>query len=156
MSSIDEPQARWGHGAVEVKGSIYIWGGEDSDGNPYPPSHIEVFSIHTGHWEQRNANAREIGPIGVIYSAYTTIGENLYTFSGRGEGRTYYNTLHQLNLKTMEWKKLDSQNPADAPTPRRGCTMISYGNGILVTFGGYDANYKYSNDLHLFNLQNGE
>ena len=154
MSSFYEPRARWGHGAVEVKGNVYIWGGEDSDGNPYPASLIEVFNIRTGHWEQRNA--RGVGPIGVIYSAYTTIGEKLYTFSGRGKGRTYYNTLHQLNLKTMKWKKLTSRNAADAPTPRRGCTMISYGNDKLVTFGGYDANNKYSNDLHLFNLRDSE
>ena len=154
MSSFYEPQARWGHGAVEVKGSVYIWGGEDSAGNPYPASLLEVFNIRTGHWEQRNA--RGVGPIGVIYSAYTTIGEKLYTFSGRGKGRSYYNTLHQLNLKTMKWKKLTSRNPADTPTPRRGCTMISYGNDKLVTFGGYDANDEYSNDLHLFSLRDGE
>jgi hypothetical protein len=67
---------------VEVKGSVYIWGGEDSDGNPYSASLVEVFNIRTGHWEQRNAHG--VGPIGVIYSAYTTIGEKLHTFSGRG------------------------------------------------------------------------
>lgn len=149
-----EPRARWGHGTVEVKGKVFVWGGEDADGNPYPASLVEVFDVCTGYWEQKHAHG--VGPIGVIYSAHTTIGETLYTFSGRGKGRTYYNTLHQLNLKTMKWKKLTSPNPLDAPTPRRGCTMIAYGKDCLVTFGGYDENNKYSNELHLFKLKDGK
>lgn len=154
MASLYEPRARWGHGSVEVKGKVYVWGGEDSSGNPYPASLVEVFDIRTGYWEQHNASG--VGPIGVIYSAYTTIGEKLYTFSGRGKGRTYFNTLHQLNLKTMRWKKLAYRNPSDAPAPCRGCTMIAYSKDKLVTFGGLDETGRYSNDLHLFDLRSGK
>lgn len=149
-----EPRARWGHGAVEVNRKVFVWGGEDSDGNPYPASLVEVFDVRSGYWEQQNASG--VGPVGVIYSAYTTIGEKLYTFSGRGKGRTYYNTLHQLNLKTMKWKKFTYRNPSDAPTPRRGCTMIAYSEDKLVMYGGLDENNKYSSDLHVFDLRDGK
>lgn len=148
-----EPLPRWGHGAIEVKGKIYMWGGEDKDSNPHPASLIEVFNIRTGKWEQKTAQG--VAPLGVIYSGYTTIGNKLYTFGGRGKGRTYFNSLHQLDLITMKWKKLEAKNPSQGPSARRGCSVVAYGKDMLVVFGGYTADSEFTNTVYVYQLKEG-
>ena len=63
-------------------------------------------------------------------------GHYLYTYGG-WDGQVAYNTLHQLDTTTMTWRKLEPNNPSDAPMKMSGCGMVAYGDHNLVLFGGY-------------------
>ena len=131
-----------------------MWGGENKDGKPFPASQVEVFDINTGLWEQKITHGPT--PTGVIYGGYTVIGNALYTFAGRGEGRTYFNDLHKLDLNSMGWTKLHPKNPENGPPEMRGCGMVANGKDSLVVFSGYTGTNQYTNNLYKYSLSTGK
>ena len=133
---------------VEVEGKVYTCSGWSSSGYP-SPSVIDVFDPETGFWHQQPTTG-EIPPA-VSGSACATIGLKLYSFGG-DDGSSRHNSLHELNLSTMEWKEVKPQNPSDGPQKKGWCGMVAYEDHSLVMFGG-----KNSTDgLHVFNLKESE
>ena len=100
-------------------------------------------------------------------------GHYLYTYGG-WDGQVAYNTLHQLDTTTMTWRKLEPNNPSDAPMKMSGCGMVAYGDHKLVLFGGYGVPPEkappgsvfyqrntgteekgWTNELKVFNIEEG-
>ena len=63
-------------------------------------------------------------------------GDALYVYGG-WDGQSASNSLHTLDLVTLNWKELTPSNPADAPMKMSGCGMVAYGKNQLVLFGGF-------------------
>lgn len=94
----------------------------------------------------------------------------MYTFGGFGR---YSFKVHELNLETMVWRRLEVQNQRDGPMTVCRAGMVAYGDEALCLFGGYgcgtirpqpgatyhkdsaypDADNCWNNALHLFHIK---
>ena len=146
-----EPKKRRGHAAVGVDGKVFLWGGW-GDGL-ISGSVVEIFNMETGRWEQRKTTGTP--PMGAEFGAYTTIGNNAYYFGGY-DGSSHYNSLHSLDLSTMQWVTLQPRNQSQAPSRKRVCRMVAHGDDELVVFGGIIGDSSYTNELHVYNLREGQ
>lgn len=159
MSSLlYEPAPRHGHGAVEYNGKVYMWGGKDESWNIYPATDVEIFDICTLLWEKKPSSGTP--PPAVVYNGYTRLGSSLYTFGGWREVESKNdircNSLHKLDLKTLVWKKLTPKNPSEGPSAKEGSVMIPLGKDKLIVFGGMTADNQYTNELHVYSLNEGK
>ena len=108
--------------------------------------------METGRWEQRKTTGTP--PRGAGYGAYTTIGNKAYHFGGY-DGSDY-NSLHSLDLSTMHWVTLQPRNQSNAPSRKSNCGMVAHGNDELVVFGGFMEGDRWTNELHVYNLREGQ
>ena len=134
-----------------VDGKVFLWGGW-KDGL-ISGSVVEVFNLETGRWEQRKTTGTP--PRGVLWGAYTTIGSKAYHFGGY-DGRSDYNSLHSLDLSTMQWVTLQPRNPSQGPSRKSFCGMVAHGDNELVVYGGYTGDGNYTDELHVYNLREGQ
>ena len=150
-----EPKERWGHAAVGVDGKVLLWGGYGRSGvGPISASGVvEDFNLGTGRWEQRKTTGTP--PRGAIWGAYTTIGNKAYHFGG-WDGSSRYNSLRSLDLSTMQWVTLNPTNPSQGPSRKNRCGMVAHGDNKLVVFGGLTEGGRYTDELHVYNLREGQ
>ena len=80
--------------------------------------------------------------------------------------------MHELDLETMFWRRLEPQNREDGPLPyKRLAGMVACGDKALCVFGGHGlkfgpcqagATYQleqgqcWTNELHVFDTEKGE
>ena len=119
-----------------------------------------------------------VPPPGLHSGGFAVVAETLYYFGGT-DGRSPYSSLHSLNTETLEWRELQSKNPADQPMPKFDHGIVTYHDETvdvtsIAVFAGYgkpvtpiqpgstfiqNTNYTdgrgWTNELHLFNLTNG-
>ena len=133
---LHEPLARFWHCSVLIEGKLYTYGGRYGvAGTPAtPPTVIEVLDLATDRWQQQHTLGTP--PPGFIGVACVAVGMHLYTFGGYNTGN-YFNTIHDLNTRTLTWSEVQPINPGEAPMAKCGAAMICYAGKILVTFGGY-------------------
>ena len=113
---------------------------------------MDIFDTLTEQWECRAT--RGPPPPGIEYCAYTAIGSSLFTFGG-DDSHSRYNSLHQLDTETMEWRELVPQNPSDAPQKKSGCGMVSLDEDKLVVFAG-QTEHKWTDELHIIDTKKSE
>ena len=139
-----EPSPRGDHVSASVDGKIYVWGG-DSDAN-----HCYHFDPLSESWSQSDC----IGPTpGLRFAACASAGHHLYVYGGRDEEDGYSNSLHQLDLRTNTWRMISS----DGPRRKRGCGLTVYDSSSnLLLIGGVDEDGNVTDEIHTFNLKEGE
>ena len=168
-----EPSPRFGHCATPVGGRLFLWGGRVPDfsassGRKKLASTVEIFDPYQEIWEQQSTSG--LLPPGLYNSTSVSLLDQLYAFGGY-DGASYYNTLHALDPDSLEWKQLRVLNQADGPMRKRSCAMVPYSQDRLALFGGYGiptgptqpgATFtRYtdesgcSNELHIFNINEG-
>ena len=98
------------------------------------------------------------------------LGNCAYTFGGITK---YGYAMHELNLDTIVWRRLEPQNGEDGPIHKRDAGMVTCGDEALCVFGGCGrdtgrhqpgATYTiatihrqcYTNELHLFHVRTGK
>lgn len=161
MASFREPRPRWGHVSATVEGKIYVYGGCDKYLVHCFDPLLESWAVHTS-WS-------EYTPKGIYTAACALSGPYLYLYGG-GDGSKYYNSLHQLDTKTWNWRELSY----NGPMRKGGCGMVAYNSEDLVLFGGvgvppgppqpgaefvnagYPDRRRLNNEIHIFNLNKGE
>ena len=170
-SSSYEPLPRHLHSAAQVQENTYLWGGltqEISDSSRTDV--INIFDSHTEIWEERSTTG--VPPPGQYYGSSALVCGDLYYFGAR-DGRTFYNSVHKLQLSTLEWKEIVKSNPARGPLPKVGCGMVAY-QQQLALIGGFSslpsgplqsgANFirsqsnprcGYTNEFHLLSIEEG-
>lgn len=91
-------------------------------------------------------------------TSYITLGTTLYSFGGAGGGLIYYNHVHRLDLSEsyLEWKEVVPRNPSAAPKRKSSCQMVSFQENKLLVFAGITGPGQWTDELHVFNLQEGE
>ncbi len=83
--------------------------------------------------------------------AYTRIGEILVIYGGEIDS-VLLGDMHYLNLRTQEWKSVESTSTVN-PANRKGSCMASANDSIFI-FGGI-TNQGYSNELWKFDSGSG-
>ena len=97
------------------------------------------------------------------------LGDCAYMFGGRWK---YGYAVHELNLETMFWRRLEPQNREDGPMNKTNAGMVTCGDESLCVFGGYgrdtgrhqpgaaywhpNPTYCKTNELHLFHIKTGQ
>ena len=69
------------------------------------------------------------------------------------------NDLHELDLNTLEWKKVVPNNYLDVvgnPRPMYGARMVAGDYGLLVMYGGMISPDQSCSDVFIYDTQNGK
>ena len=117
-----EPVGRYVPSGAIVRERLFVWEEYQDDATPMSVhdsaekqaflSHIEVYHLQSGTWEQQLA--RERLPLGAIGYACAAVEDDLYFFGGYYCHRECkHNNLYNLNTTTFCWKIL-------APTTSKG------------------------------------
>eukprot|EP00731_Ephydatia_muelleri_P029648 Em0021g171a len=162
---------RFGHIAVGNHQKVYLWGGHAqkltfSPNTKAATQSVDVYDLQTSTWKKEGcAGTVPLGPDGC---AYAQDGDLLYVYGG-WDGDQFYNTLHQLNLLTLEWREVRHKG-GSAPSRKARAGMTKCGES-LVLFGGFGIIAtaqdpalpqqrraheieEMTNELHLFSLSN--
>ena len=169
-----QPSPRFYHCAPQVGHETYLWGGWTADFVTLP-FEIETFDTFSETWTKKTATG--VPPPGLFSGGFAVVAETLYHYGGN-DGRSQYSSLHSLNTVTLEWRELQSKNPADQPMSKSAHGMVTYHEAVGVTSLAVLAGYGkpttpiqpgstviqdtrrtdrrgWTNELHLFNLTNG-
>ena len=178
-SSLYQPAPRFYHSAAQVGHKTYLWGGRTQNfstgGQKNLPFEIETFATVSETWTKKTVTGPP--PSGLCSGGFAVAAETLYHFGGNA-GYSPYSSLHSLNTVTLEWKELQSKNPADQPMPKVAHGIVTYheetvGVTSLAVLAGYGKptaptqpgstfiqdtrrnGFGWTNEFHLFNLTNG-
>ena len=178
-SSLYQPAPRFYHRAAQVGHKTFLWGGRtqnfSTSGQKTFQSEIETFDNFRETWSKKTVTGTP--PPGLCSGGFAVAAETLYHYGGH-DGYSPYSSLHSLNTVTLEWRELQSTNPADQPMPKTAHGMVTYheetvGVTSLAVLAGYGkpttpiqpgstfiqntnhTGFGYTNEFHLFNLTNG-
>jgi hypothetical protein len=142
---IDIP--RWGHSSVVHEDLIYLIGGCD---HQYMFNDVHIFDL-------KEKSIKKVETSGTPMCHRLGHRSNLYknfilsfggqSFVSRGK-YNYFNDLHSLNLKTMEWRKVETKGEIPKPTSQHA--SIIYDKYLLI-IGGTDG-LKLLNDVYCLDL----
>ena len=153
--SLRQPQPRESHAAVAVGEKLFVWAG-DCGSTKIQTTTIESFDVPSGIWEQPQQLHGSL-PDGLYGMAVASDGKSAYTFGGRSGSHpnyTYYNTVYQINLSTLECSELVPKDLSFAPKKSYGSGMVLF-NDKLVVHGGYTGQ-DWTDDLHVFDIKTSE
>ena len=151
-----EPSKRQGHAAVSFEQKLYVWGGDGGSSKTIPTTTVQTFSASSETWEQHR-RMQGFLPDSLCNLAVTSNGETAYFFGGRyrsNDEYTYLDSLHKLNLSTLQCTKLVARNHTHSPEKKSHSGMV-YFNNALVIYGGYTG-HKQTDELHVFDLNTSE
>ena len=179
-SSLYQPSPRFYHCVAQVREKSFLWGGRTQDffvgGRKTLASELNTFDSFSETWTKKTVTG--VSPPGLCAGGFAAVDETLYHYGGH-DGHSPYSSLHSLNTVTLEWRELQSKNPADQPMPKSGHGMVTYheeavGVTSLAVLAGYakpttlatqpgstfiqntkHTGWGWTNELHLFNLTNG-
>ena len=146
-----EPSPRSEHVSALFDGKVYVWGGDTRPAED--AATINCFQPLGESWSQSDC----IGPTppGLQYAACASAGHHFYVYGGRDEELRNYSSLHQLDLRTNTWKMISSGH--DGPRNNIGCGLTVYNSSSnLLLIGGQDKGYNDTDEIHTFNLKEGE
>lgn len=149
------PTPRYGHVAATIGYYQFTWGGGTGSWGRSKKlaSTVEIFNFSCEQWEKPKPT-RGSPPSGYVRPAHTIIGNKLYTFGGY-DGSSRYNSLHCLDLSSMEWKEVVPRNPCAGPRKKSGCEMVSFQDDKLVVFAGSTGD-QMTDEFHVFNITESE
>ncbi len=114
---------------VKAAGKIYVFGGT---GGTLRPNHIiqgvQTIEVSTGKVE----NLEVINPMASTYGGAVEWNSKIYLFGGSKEGNHTINSLYRFDPASNQFTRL-----ADMPESLQ--TEGAAVNGVIYTFGGYDA-----------------
>lgn len=117
---------------------------------------LETFDVLSETW-QRPQELRGSPPDVLCAVAVAGDSESAYFFGGASVSHsknTFFNTLYQLDLSTLECKELVPRNPSQAPMKQSNSGMVLFKDKLVVQ-GGYTGKDR-SNELHTFDLKKSE
>ena len=142
---------RYDHFSAAVVDKLYVWGGDGDFGESVVTSIVHHYDPDSETWNTNTCEGPH--PLGISNGACASAGHHLYTYGGwDGEGMNKQGTLHLLDTRSRRWKLISSES---GPMKKAGSRMIIYDSKILV-FGGVGKSAMRTNELHTFNLKEGE
>ena len=178
-SSLYQPSPRFSHCTAQVGEKSFLWGGHTHDfsmgGRKTLASELNTIDSFSETWTKKTVTG--VPPPGLCGGGFAVVAETLYHFGGN-DGYSPYSSLHSLNTVTLEWRELQSKNPADQPMTKVAHGMVTYheetvGVTSVAVLAGYgkpttpvqpgstfiqntnDSGWGWTNEFHLFNLTNG-
>ena len=147
-----QPRPRVRPIAVGVGRKLHMWGGFGGT-PPLPATTVETFDVPSEAWLEAKKLRYSI-PDDMRGMAVTNEGERVYAFGGRTDRDTYSQEVYQIDLSTLECKKLVPTNPSYAPKATFSCG-VAYFNHKLVIHGGRTEQDR-TNEVHVFDLRTSE
>ncbi|DBA03229.1 TPA: hypothetical protein N0F65_011588 [Lagenidium giganteum] len=147
----DMPPPRWRHSAILFNDrQIIIFGGFAAEKRM---NDLWVFDTELRVWEQPHANSfwEGVPQCRGAHSA-TMVGNKMYIFGGyggNGYGRTDFNDLHAVDLRTWKWEEI--QTEGERPEVRSGHQTCLVRDQLFV-IGGWNS-FKQFNDLFVCDLK---
>ena len=160
-----EPSPRFLPFSAAVGNKFYVWGGgttnfHDRREKKALASNLHKYNPANKSWTQDKCNGTP--PTSVYAGACVFSEDQLYLYGG-SDGNEWLDSLHQLNMKTRNWKLLSSAG--NGPSRKGGCEMVAYQNKLIL-FGGYGVpptstqsaqwDGEMTNELHTFDVEDGE
>lgn len=162
---------------------MYLWGGvqpelpdaHDNDKKKSMSSVVEIYHLPTSTWEQKTTTGNP--PLGVKGYACAVIGKEIFYFGGYcNHDYCYHNSLHSLDIDTLNWREIFRSNNEHGPMMKSFCGMVSIqidGEDYLAVIGGYGASsnspkqlgaqysssgagYQHCNEIHYYKLSSGQ
>ncbi|XP_060063675.1 kelch domain-containing protein 2-like [Ylistrum balloti] len=137
---------RTGHVCVCFNKYMVVWGGYANFSYHHemylPPSDIWLYDTDVGYWMKRETRGK--CPPGTSGASACLVDYHMYVFAGHTEHGNV-NTLHRLDLRTLEWEHVHTDS--DSPSPRDKCVCWVHHNKLYV-FGGFSmplSNYLNEN-----------
>lgn len=144
----NSPGARYGHTMVNLNGKLYVFGGDDGDGNLYN----DLWKFENNDWE--GIIPENAPPSGRRdHKAWCHDGKML-VFGGAGAGGACCNDMWNYDPNTNLWTEITYNNPP--PEARKGHSMGGYkGEGIdfVYIYGGENQAGNSLMDTWTFNFQ---
>ena len=134
-----EPLGRRGACSFVYNDCFYLYGGSLEGAQSFrqsPPVNVDILDLQTGQWSSADTKVLHSLPNSISGSCCTVLNHNLYVFGGWLAGRRNAD-VHELNLKTLTWRKLLGMNPESGPICKDKAGMFSYGDHMVGLFGGY-------------------
>ena len=149
-SPLREPWPRSHHVAVSAGSKLLIWGGMDWRGL-IEATTVEEFDLLSTAWQEPRKLCGESLPDGFHKMAVAWDETKAYMFGGKDIGETRYNDLYEVDLTSLECKKIQpAAGSAPPPSPRSSSSMACVGRQLVV-YGGFDGE-EGSDELHVFDL----
>ena len=157
------PSTRFSPFVASAGDLTYLWGGSrDTE-----PKAVFIYHHDTETWTRRHTSGPH-PPAGLRNGGCAVSGHNIYIYGGLDKNRLNCGDLYELNTQTWQWRKV-SDGSAGGPGKKRGCSMISYQDQLLVVGGRYDempsstqAGARYesgssvrTNEVHGYSLTSG-
>ena len=80
------------------------------------------------------------------------LGNCAYTFGGQWK---YGYAVHELNLESIVWRRLEPKNREDGPIHKIRAGMVACRHEALCVFGGFGLDTDFTNELHLYHIVAG-
>ena len=148
-----EPSSRYFHAAISMGHTMLVLAGHGSRSS-VDSSVVERFNITSTTWTQPHRLLNQALPDGYSRMGVTSDGEKLYTFGGY-VGVERCNTMHEIDLFSLECRELVPATSATSPTARSSCGLV-YWNRRLVVYGGAIAFRTPTDELFVFDLNTSE
>ena len=131
-------------------GLHYVWRGW---GPAKEATTIGIFNPTNEEWTLQPTIGTP--PPGLEDGGCASIGNDLYCFGGSYRS-SRFNDLHKLNLETFQWSKVHPRNDqTNWPMPKTGCGFVTISQRTLCCFGGNTGNSGWTNEFHLYDVQEG-
>ena len=155
-ASFSEPSPRYSPYTAAVSGQVFLTGGRtknfDEDKKKLLSS-VHTFDVYEESWRERRVEGP--APPGLYWGACTSTpsGNTLQAYGGF-DGSHNQGSLDQLDINSLNWTQLSTPD-SSGPMKKTGCGMVAYNYKILL-FGGKTGIIESTNELHIFDLQEGE
>jgi len=140
------PAGRNGHTATLANGRIYYIGGWLGTG-PLGAADVHALDPITWTWSRVTTSGQGPGPCNMHTADYIELDADrklIFLFRG-GDGRSYLNDLHTLDVERLVWEH--PQTKGKPPAPRANHSSAVY-NRDLIIFGGWDGTSRL-HDMHV-------
>ena len=106
---------------------------------------VNVFDIPTGRWSLLEYENEDHAPVPRSGARCMVHRNRLHVVGGHnGRAGTYFDDVHELNLRTRRWRKLP--NAGATFTARTDFSLVKYKNSMVV-FGGYNGHDRFDDML---------
>ena len=143
----DGPGARVSHAMLMLEHYMYVLGG---GGGNRSFNDLRRLDLYTMHWEllETKGEGPDEKPDALIGHSVSWVEPYVVVFGG-GDGRKPSNDLHTLDLRTLLWKRVQTEGAP--PAPRVGHSSTQLGSEMWV-FGGFSKG-KYFHDVHVLDVE---
>ncbi|EFA83421.1 hypothetical protein PPL_03567 [Heterostelium album PN500] len=147
IKSENAPSKRRAHSSVIYKNNIYIFGGFDTSKKPETFNILYKFSLENETWSEVECFG-DI-PRGRSRASMVEFNDKLFLIGG-WDRIDYFQELHEFNIATSQWKKLDAN--IEEMSIGLGQNSVSVLENRMVIFGGYIPKKKVSTN-ELFSIR---
>eukprot|EP00388_Colpodella_angusta_P046021 GDKK01067989.1.p1 GENE.GDKK01067989.1~~GDKK01067989.1.p1 ORF type:complete len:605 (-),score=140.95 GDKK01067989.1:215-2029(-) len=139
------------HAGESMGNQIFIHGGHDGNvwlDDFYVLDFTDVVKNHSDRVVASRPSTYGNAPSPRACHSLTRIGDRLVVFGGY-DGKTCFNSLHILDLNTLNWTQPDTKGPT--PTARNAHAACAVSNNKLYVYGGHSGR-EHLSQLHIFDM----